>query len=46
MNVKYLVDVDTPYIELYPAEVDETRDLDENTLMEWDPTGHHCSLTI
>ena len=32
MNVKYFADTDTLYIELYPAEVDETRDLDEDTL--------------
>ena len=35
MNFKHFADTDTPQIELYPAEVDETRDLDEDTLLGW-----------
>ena len=46
MNVKYFADTDTLYIELYPAEVDETRDLDEDTLLELDTAGRLCALTI
>ena len=46
MNVKYFADTDTLYIELYPAEVDETRDLDEDTLLEMDAAGRLCALTI
>ncbi len=46
MNVKYFADTDTLYIELYPAEVDETRDLDEDTLLELDAAGRLCALTI
>jgi len=46
MNVKYFADTDTLYIELYPAEVDETRDLDEDTLLELDASGRLCALTI
>ena len=46
MNVKYFADTDTLYIELYPAEVDETRDLEEDTLLEMDAAGRLCALTI
>ena len=46
MNVKYFADTDTLYIEFYPAEVDETRDLDEDTLLELDAAGRLCALTI
>ena len=46
MNVRYFTDTDTLYIELYPAEVDETRDLDENTLLELDASGRMCAITI
>ena len=46
MNVKYFADTDTLYIEFYPAEVDETRDLDEDTLLEMDAAGRLCALTI
>ncbi len=46
MKVKYFSDTDTLYIELYPAKVDETRDLDEDTLLDLDAAGRLCALTI
>ena len=46
MNVKYFTDTDTLYIELYHAEIDETRDLDEDTLLELDTAGRLCAITI
>ena len=46
MNVKYFSDTDTLYIELYPAKVDETRDLDEDTLLDLDVAGRLCAITI
>ena len=46
MKIKYFESTDTLYIELYPAAVDETRDLDENTLLDLDGEGHLCALTI
>jgi len=39
MKVQYFQDTDTLYIEFRPAEIAETRDLDENTLLELDATG-------
>lgn len=46
MKVKYFSDTDTLYIELYAAVVDETRDLDENTLLDLDDAGRLCAITI
>ena len=46
MKIKYYQGTDTLYIELCPAEVDEARDLDENTLLELDDEGRLCAITI
>ena len=46
MKIKYFRDTDTLYIELCSAEVDETRDLYENTLLDLDSDGRLCAITI
>lgn len=46
MKIKYFESTDTLYIELYQAAVDETRDLDENTLLDLDGEGRLCAITI
>ena len=46
MKIKYFRDTDTLYIELCAAKVDETRDLDENTLLDLDGEGRLCAITI
>jgi uncharacterized protein YuzE len=46
MKVQYFQDTDTLYIEFRPAEITETRDLDENTLLELDSDGAICAMTI
>jgi uncharacterized protein YuzE len=46
MKIKYFSDTDTLYIVLRQAEVVETRDLDENTLVDVDADGEICSFTI
>jgi uncharacterized protein YuzE len=46
MKIKYFQDTDTLYIELRQAEVVETRDLDENTLLDLDRDGNICAITI
>jgi uncharacterized protein YuzE len=46
MKVKYFADTDTLHIELWPGPVSETRDLDENTLLDLDQAGNICALTI
>jgi uncharacterized protein YuzE len=46
MKIKYFQDTDTLYIEFGQAPVTETRDLDENTLLELDEQGQICALTM
>ena len=46
MRVQYLEDTDTLYGVFKDAEVRETRDLDENTLIEFDAQGNLVSMTI
>lgn len=46
MKVKYFGDTDTLYIEFRETEVSETRDLDENTLIDIDRQGQICAITI
>lgn len=46
MKIKYFQDTDTLYIEFRPDRVAETRDLDENTLLELDADGQVCAITI
>ncbi len=46
MKIKYFQDTDTVYIELRAVEVAETRDLDENTMLDLDREGNVCAITI
>ena len=46
MKIKYFQDTDTLYIELRPGPVSETRDLDENTVLDLDREGQVCAITI
>ena len=46
MKIKYFQDTDTLYIEFRQAEVAETRDLDENTLLDLDRDGKVCAITV
>ena len=46
MKIKYFQDTDTLYIEFRSVEVAETKDLDENTLLDLDGEGNLCGLTI
>ena len=47
MKIRYFQDTDTLHIEFKPAaEVAETRDLDENTLLELDKSGHILGITV
>jgi uncharacterized protein YuzE len=46
MRVRYFTDTDTLLIEFRDAAVSETRDLDENTLLDVDADGNICSITI
>ena len=46
MNIKYFQDTDTLYIEFRKGEVAETRELDENTLLDVDSEGNIVALTM
>jgi uncharacterized protein YuzE len=46
MKVRYFEDTDTLYIELRDGAVAETRDLDENTLIDVDDRGRMVAITI
>ena len=46
MKVKYYQDTDTLYIEFKVGDVAESRDLDENTILDLDSKGNICAMTI
>ena len=46
MKIKYYKDTDTLFIEFCPATVEETKDLDENTLLDLDQDGNICAITV
>jgi uncharacterized protein YuzE len=46
MKIKYFQHTDTLYIEFRQCEVCETKDLDENTLVDLDAQGSICAITI
>ena len=46
MKVRYYADTDTLLIEFRNVPVVETRDLDENTLLDVDAQGNICSITV
>lgn len=46
MKIKYFADTDTVYIEFREAAILETKDLDENTVMDLDRDGNICAVTI
>ena len=46
MKIRYYAETDTLYIEFRDVAVVETRDLDENTLLDLDAKGDICSITV
>lgn len=46
MKVRYFPDTDTLLVSFSDKKVAETRDLDENVLLELDENGHVVGLTI
>lgn len=46
MKIQYFSDTDTLYIELRAAEIADTQDLDENTIVDLDPAGQIVGITI
>ena len=46
MKMSYFDDTDTLYIELAEAVSVESRDLDENTLLDYDAAGNVIAITV
>ncbi|MFA6310399.1 MAG: DUF2283 domain-containing protein [Sterolibacterium sp.] len=46
MNIKYFQNTDTLYIEFRKGDIAESRDLDENTLLDVDASGNIVAMTI
>ena len=46
MKIRYFAETDTLHIEFRAAPVAETRDLDENTLLDVDADGNVCAITV
>jgi len=46
MRIVHFQDTDTLYIEFHKGEIAETRDLDENTLLDIDSDGNILALTM
>jgi uncharacterized protein YuzE len=46
MKIIYFQDTDTLYIEFRSVEVTETKNLDENTLLDVDRDGNICGITV
>lgn len=46
MKIQYFQDTDTLHIEFKPVEVVETRDLDENTILDIDRQGNIAGITV
>ena len=46
MRIRYFEDTDTLHIEFKDAAITETRDLDENTVLDLDAQGNVCAITV
>ena len=46
MKIRYFKDTDTLHIEFMDQPIAETRDLDENTLLDVDANGNICAITV
>lgn len=46
MKVSYFDDSDTLYIEFRSSDVAESKDLDENTILDVDASGNVCAITF
>jgi uncharacterized protein YuzE len=46
MKIKYFEQTDTLYIEFRNTTIVETRDFDENTLLDIDTHGQVCGITL
>ena len=46
MKIQYFKDTDTLYIEFRDRDIAESKDLDENTVLDLDADGNVCAITF
>ncbi|MBF0339923.1 MAG: DUF2283 domain-containing protein [Magnetococcales bacterium] len=46
MKIQYFTDTDTLYIQFRENDITETRDIDENILVEFDCNAQLCAITV
>ena len=46
MKIRYFTGTDTLYVEFRHRPIAETRDLDENTILDVDADGNICAITV
>jgi len=46
MKISYFEDTDTLYIEFRDSDIVESKDLDENTILDVDAGGNVCAITF
>ena len=46
MKISYFDDTDTLYIEFRDSDIAESKDLDENTILDVDAKGNVCAITF
>jgi uncharacterized protein YuzE len=46
VKIKYFEDTDTLFIQLRDVQVSESRDLDEDTVLDFDEAGQVCAITL
>lgn len=46
MKVQYFADTDTLYIAFREREIAQSKDLDENTVLDLDVNGNVCAITV
>jgi uncharacterized protein YuzE len=46
LKIKYFADTDTLYVEFGAAAIADTRDLDEDTLLDLNAEGRICGITL
>lgn len=46
MKIQYFHATDTLYIEFKAVDIVESRDLDENTVLDLDQAGNVCAITL
>jgi uncharacterized protein YuzE len=46
MKIKYFADTDTLYIEFSDRTISDSKDLDDNTVLDLDAEGNVCAITL